>query len=144
MAHTYKSEYPPGLQIDTGIKEFFEDFYKTSDTPDAHDKYVDSFTEDATFKLASTKGVGRDQILQIRKQMWSAVASRLHSPTKVFPFGEGANEVMLYGTVAYVLKDGRKATVEWSARANLVKEGGGWKMSFYQVYLDTAAQQNAK
>lgn len=49
---------------------------------------------------------------------------------------------MLYGTVAYVLKDGKKAGVDWAARANMVKddEGGGWKMGFYQVYLDTAAK----
>jgi len=51
------------------------------------------------------------EILQIRKGMWTAVASRLHSPLKVFPFGSGSNEVMLHGTVAYTLKDGRKAEV---------------------------------
>lgn len=53
----------------------------------------------------------RAEILAIRKGMWEKVASRLHSPLKIFPFGENANEAMLYGTVAYVLKDGRKADV---------------------------------
>jgi hypothetical protein len=43
--------------------------------------------------------------------MWAAVASRLHTPIKIFPFGSGSNEVMLYGTVAYTLKDERKANV---------------------------------
>jgi hypothetical protein len=43
--------------------------------------------------------------------MWEAVASRLHTPMKIFPFGSGSNEVMLYGTVAFTLKDERKATV---------------------------------
>jgi len=43
-----------------------------------------------------------------------------------------------------VLKDGRKAEVDWAARANLVREEGRWRMAFYQVYLDTAAMQNAK
>jgi len=43
--------------------------------------------------------------------MWAAVKSRLHTPTKIFPFGEGADEVMLHGTVAYELKDGRRAEV---------------------------------
>jgi hypothetical protein len=45
--------------------------------------------------------------------MWAAVASRQHSIFKVFPFGSGSNEVMLYGTVAYTLKDGRKADVSY-------------------------------
>lgn len=44
--------------------------------------------------------------------MWAAVASRLHSPLKIFPFeSEDANEVMIYGNVAYKLKDERKAEV---------------------------------
>lgn len=49
--------------------------------------------------------------MAFRKGMWAAVASRLHSPKQIFPFGEGSNEVMLYGNVAYGLKDGRKADV---------------------------------
>jgi hypothetical protein len=60
MAHSYKSEYPPGVQVDDGIKEYFEEFYQTSDTPDAHEKYADSFTKDATVVIGSKKGVGRD------------------------------------------------------------------------------------
>jgi len=46
--------------------------------------------------------------------MWSLVASRLHSPMKVFLFGEGTKEtkeVMIYGTVKYGLKDERAAEV---------------------------------
>lgn len=43
--------------------------------------------------------------------MWEKVAFRLHTPIKIFPFGENADEVMLFGTVAYTLKDGRKANV---------------------------------
>ncbi len=129
MAHSYKSEYPPGVQVDDGIKAFFEEFYKTSDTPDAHEKYADSFTGDATLVMASKKAVGtpgtellyshfqciylifRLEILQFRKGMWAAVASRQHTIFKIFPFGSGSNEVMLYGTVAYALKDGKKADV---------------------------------
>ncbi len=63
MAHSYKSEYPAGIQIDDGIKAFFEEFYKTSDTPDAHEKYADSFTKDATIVMASKVGKGRDGML---------------------------------------------------------------------------------
>jgi len=43
--------------------------------------------------------------------MWAAVAARLHTPIKIFPFGNGSTQVMLYGTVAYTLKDGRKSSV---------------------------------
>ena len=43
--------------------------------------------------------------------MWAAVASRQHTINKIFPFGSGSNEAMLYGTVAYTLKDESKAIV---------------------------------
>lgn len=42
---------------------------------------------------------------------------------------------MLYGKVEYSLKDGREATVDWAARAHLVKHDGAVMMDFYQVYL---------
>lgn len=71
----------------------------------------------------------------MRKGMWEKVKSRSHKPVKVFPFGENADEVMLYGTVDYELKDGREASVPWAGRAHLVEEEGQVKMDFYQVYL---------
>lgn len=67
--------------------------------------------------------------------MWEKIASRRHRPLKVFPYGSKSNEVMLFGTVHYGLKDGREASVDWAARAHLVKENGDVKMDFYQVYL---------
>jgi hypothetical protein len=60
MSHTYKSEFPAGVTVDSGIAQFFETFYQTSDTPEAHEKYADSFTKDATFILASKTVKGHD------------------------------------------------------------------------------------
>lgn len=61
----------------------------------------------------------RLEILAIRKGLWAAISERLHSPTKVFPFGdgEGVDEVMLYGTVAFKFKDGRRNEVRLSSSA---------------------------
>lgn len=67
--------------------------------------------------------------------MWEKVNRRKHAALKVFPFGPSSNEVMLYGTVEYGLKDGREAAVDWAARARLVKQDGAVMMNFYQVYL---------
>lgn len=60
MPHTYTSSYPPGLSVNDGIKTFFETFYQTSDTPDAHEKYAGSFTKDATFVMGVKVGRGYD------------------------------------------------------------------------------------
>lgn len=59
MASQYTSELP-SIPIDPSIPKFFENFYHISDTPHAHDRYVDSFTDDATMILASKKAVGRE------------------------------------------------------------------------------------
>lgn len=67
--------------------------------------------------------------------MWEKVSSRKHKPQRIFPYGSNADEVMLYGTVDYGLKDGKTASVEWAGHAHLVKEGDAVKMDVYQVYL---------
>jgi hypothetical protein len=75
------------------------------------------------------------EILTMRQGMWEKIVRRKHTAIKVFPFGPNSDEVMLYGTVEYGLKDGREAKVDWSARAHLIKEDGAVMMDFYQVYL---------
>jgi len=75
------------------------------------------------------------EILATRKGMWDAVHSREHHIEKIFPFGPNATEFMLFGTVAYELKSGKRAEIPWGARATMVKESDVWKMGFYQVYL---------
>jgi hypothetical protein len=60
MASSYRSEYPSGIAVDAGIQEFFEKFYDISDTPNIHEKYVNSFTKDATFILATKVSKGHD------------------------------------------------------------------------------------
>ncbi|KAH8664975.1 hypothetical protein BGZ60DRAFT_61616 [Tricladium varicosporioides] len=146
-SHSYASSYPinaKDLDVEEGIKNFFENFYRISDTgtEEAHEKYADSFTQDAELVMGLKRGVGHSEIIKIRRGMWEHVKERLHTPKKVFPFGDG--EIMLYGDVRYVLKDDRSANVEWAARAKMVHEGGKWKMGFYQVYLDPTTMQNAK
>jgi hypothetical protein len=68
--------------------------------------------------------------------MWEHVKSRSHRPEKVFTTGSGSSELMLYGTVEYVFKDGRTGGLDWAARGTLSIEGDGKiRWSHYQVYL---------
>lgn len=48
------------LDLDPDFKSFFQDFYATSDTPDAHEHYVKYFTKDATLIMASRKAEGSE------------------------------------------------------------------------------------
>lgn len=67
--------------------------------------------------------------------MWEKVAKRSHKPQQLYSFGANADDIMLFGTVDYVLKDGKGTTVEWAARAHFSKAEGELKMDYYQVYL---------
>lgn len=67
--------------------------------------------------------------------MWDTVVSRKHTIKKIFPFGNDATEVMLYGTVDLGLRTGESKSIDWAAHAQLDCSGEGCKMKFYQVYL---------
>ncbi|KAF5024567.1 hypothetical protein F66182_3330 [Fusarium sp. NRRL 66182] len=139
MANDYPVQSDQSVQPD--IIDFLQSFYHVSDTPGETTKYVDMFTQDANFVLASKKASGHAEITTLREGMWDAVTSRKHTLYKVFPFGPGAEEVMLYGTVALQLKNGSSAEIEWAARAELARAAsdGKFRLKFYQVYLDTGA-----
>ncbi|CAK7221605.1 hypothetical protein SCUCBS95973_004555 [Sporothrix curviconia] len=140
MAAYISPVLPVDVSADPRAVAFFDTFYKTSDTPTAHEEYVKLFLPDATLVMASKKVVGHDQILAIRHGLWAAVASRKHTVFKIFPFGSGSNEFMLYGHVKYTSKTGQDSEKEWAARAELADDANGeLKFKFYQVYLDTAA-----
>ena len=134
---TYVGE-TPSLTIDPRIPKFFEAFYATSDNPaeSAHEEYANSLTKNATMVMGSKKVQGHDAILELRKGLWTGpVQKRKHHLKKIFPFGDNSNEMMVYGTVDYGLKNGKDVSVDWAGRALFSEEGGKLKMATYQVYL---------
>ncbi|KIW99714.1 uncharacterized protein Z518_11127 [Rhinocladiella mackenziei CBS 650.93] len=133
---TYRGQTPSSPPVDPRIVSFFEKFYEVSDNPTAHEEYAQSFTPDADFVMGLKRATGYNDILTIRHGLWSGpVKTRKHTLVKIFPFGKDSNEVMLYGSVDYGLKNGKDVTVEWAGRAVLVEYQGDLRMSFYQVYL---------
>ncbi|KAF7589313.1 hypothetical protein BBP40_004466 [Aspergillus hancockii] len=144
---TYKITTDPALSPPNSASmiSFLESFYAISDTESQHDKYVESFTEDATLIMGPKVANGPKEILNLRHGLWAHVKLRKHYPTRVYFSGE--RELMLYGTVRYVLKadPGNEVEVPWAGRVVFGEdEGNGSKMEFYQVYLDTAAQSGKK
>ncbi|KAL2002917.1 hypothetical protein VTN02DRAFT_5571 [Thermoascus thermophilus] len=141
IAYTIAPTELPAADKARAMVSFMEEFYATSDDPTAHDKYVASFTPDATLIMGPKVGKGSEEIRTLRHGLWTHVAQRKHTPEKIY-FG-GPNELMLHGKVAYVLKaSGNEVVVPWAARVEFAfdESGGNPKMKFYQVYLDTAAQ----
>lgn len=151
------SQYIASLPSDgrKDVQAYFENFYKVSDNPEAHEEYSKLFTENAKVILGPNTANGRSgtstcfdpvlspirclhmrvEIVKMRHGMWEKVASRSHKPGKIYSFGADADDVMLDGTVDFVLKDGKKAGFEWGGRAHFTKEDEGLKMDFYQVYF---------
>lgn len=69
---SYASDYPD-LPFDPAYKKYFEDFYATSDTPDAHEEYVGFFTSDATVVVASKHVKGEAGLCPLLRRMWPLV-----------------------------------------------------------------------
>lgn len=87
----YTSQYP-SVEFDPAYKKFFEDFYATSDTPDAHEKYIEQFTKDATLVMASKKAVGSDRTSSITSSIWPLTTRyRDPCPAQVY-VGEGRKQ----------------------------------------------------
>lgn len=84
MAHSYASEYPSDSSVNSGIRDFFEAFYKISDTgpeEESHQSYADQFTNDATLVMASKVGKGRDgELVFITILTLITVANNLSQP----------------------------------------------------------------
>ena len=59
-ASQYTSDYPEGVPLSPQYKDFFENFYRISDTADAHEHYAQQFADDATLIMASKTARGRD------------------------------------------------------------------------------------
>lgn len=143
---TYKGATPSNPQLDPRIVEFYENFYRVSDDPseESHIEYANSLTKDGTLVMGTKKATGYDNLLELRKGLWSGpIKTRKHHLKQIFPFGDNSKNVMLHGSVDYGLKNGKAVTVEWAGRAELVEEGGKLKMKEYQVYLDSAPVANA-
>lgn len=55
----YSASTPSDGQVRPEIKEFFETFFKISDTPDAHELYSEQFTKNGKLIMGPNEGNGR-------------------------------------------------------------------------------------
>jgi hypothetical protein len=121
------------------VNQFAKDFYAASDVgPSGHQAYVDFFTPKATLIMGPTTFEGHEGVMKFREAGWEKVATRKHTYKGIYPNPEKPEQdVMVYGTVDYGMKDGtKKEGIEWAARMDLTKDAqGNLKLQFYQVYL---------
>jgi len=59
----YTSAYPKDLPFDSRYRDFISEFYRISDTPDAHDEYKRQFTSNARLVMASKTVNGSEGML---------------------------------------------------------------------------------
>lgn len=72
MSSTYTGQTPSGsVNPDSRIIPFFENFYAVLDNPNAHQEYVDTMTKEGTLIMGTKKAVGADEIMTLRKGLWS-------------------------------------------------------------------------
>ncbi|KAL8292059.1 hypothetical protein RQP46_001525 [Phenoliferia psychrophenolica] len=110
---------------------FLNNFYEVSDQSDpaAVDRYLAFLTKDVKFTMGLVSMEGHDAVRKMRESMWGGVATRKHTPERVYPANEAGDELMLYGTVN---------GVGWAGRIVFEEAEGELKMSSYQVWLDSS------
>ncbi|KAF5639831.1 fungal specific transcription factor [Fusarium sp. NRRL 52700] len=123
---------------DKELQQFAIDFYRISDNPEENQRWVDSFTEDASVQIGADKARGSKDLVEFRSRMWKHIKERKHTVLKVFPgrFSD-SNECMILGDVSVTTTDGRLQEAAWSAHAVVRKVDGQWKFSQYRVWLQT-------
>ncbi|OIW22880.1 putative fungal-specific transcription factor [Coniochaeta ligniaria NRRL 30616] len=117
------------------IDDWFKAFYAVSDDGTAHESYPSFFTEDAKLMMGDKVAVGRQEILNVRTEMWTAIVSRHHT-FEYFTNPQLPNTVLLQGTVTYGFKNGKEGDMEWVAKAIFEGEGKSRRLGFYQVFLN--------
>ncbi|KAB5540453.1 putative fungal-specific transcription factor [Coniochaeta sp. 2T2.1] len=117
------------------MDDWFKAFYAVSDDGTAHEAYPSFFTEDSKLIMGDKIGVGRQEILKLRTDMWTAVSSRHHT-FEFFTNPSLPDTYLLQGTVDYGFKDGRKGHMAWVAKAVFEGEGKARRLGFYQVFLN--------
>ncbi|KAH7267480.1 uncharacterized protein BKA55DRAFT_684748 [Fusarium redolens] len=93
---------------DKELQQFAIDFYRISDNPEENQRWVDSFTEDASVQIGADKARGSKDLAEFRSRMWKHIKERRHTVLKVFPgrFSD-SNECMILGEVSVTTTDGR-------------------------------------
>ncbi|KAL2022341.1 hypothetical protein VTK56DRAFT_5739 [Thermocarpiscus australiensis] len=139
----YEPYYPTNVTTDSSVKRFISSFYEVSDSPDKTDEWLSFFDDEATVMIGNDVAKGKKEIRKLRRQMWRDVEGRKHRLVKVFPasFSGVASlneaEFMLFGAVAYRMKDGGDAAAGWAGHAQLRRDGVAkpWRFVYYRVYL---------
>ncbi|CAX42089.1 unnamed protein product [Candida dubliniensis CD36] len=139
--------YSPGIERNEKLKEFIVKFYRASDKAppsDEQDPYLEFFAIDSPLVMGLKKVNGHEKIAQLRQGMWEKVTHRHHVVNNVAEINE--NEILLNGYVEYTLINGKNVTTEWAGHIKLANSPGsenGYKMNYYQVYLDPSAAAKA-
>ncbi|KAK4123865.1 hypothetical protein N657DRAFT_645469 [Parathielavia appendiculata] len=143
----YEPWYPNNVPVDSSVKLFITRFFEVSDDPDRNDEWVYFFREDATLIMMKDIAKGKDEIRKLRRDMWRDVEARKHRLVKLFPASFSPDqkavmvmhekEFMLFGAVAYRMKDGSEAVAGFAAHAQLRRDSlnASWKFVFYRVYV---------
>ncbi|KAI9166688.1 hypothetical protein HJFPF1_02802 [Paramyrothecium foliicola] len=116
---------------DPEIRTFITNFYRTSDNPKQNELWISHFTKDAQVVIGADSGNGEQEIRDLRGRMWTSVAERKHTVSKVFPArfqdpaaaeGPVECECMLFGEVHYTTKDGNSSMKPWAGHGVVRKK----------------------
>jgi len=138
--------------IPAGLGPAISNFFRSWDDPHSANTYLEMFAPHGKLVFGPSPAKGRAAIQALRDGMIHAengpVVDLEHTLGKVFVLageGEGSggkekasHELLVNGTIWYLLKNGKKVDADFASYMNFVKqEGGEWQVELYIVYLDS-------
>ena len=76
-----------------------------------------------------------EEVVALRKAIWSHIPNRDHSPIQIFTHGTDQMDLMVHGDVTYNHHHGHETGSDWAATVKLAKVGDEIKMKRYQIIV---------
>lgn len=137
--------------IPAGLGPAISDMFRSWDDPHSANEYLEIFAPHGQLVFGPAPAKGRAAIQALRDGMIhpenGPVVDLEHTLGKVFVLageGEGSgeaksnHELLVNGSIWYLLKNGKKIDADFASYMNFVKqESGDWQVELYIVYLDS-------
>ncbi|KAL8924490.1 MAG: hypothetical protein Q9172_002655 [Xanthocarpia lactea] len=124
----------PDTIDDPKVREFMSHFYATSNDGSDHEGFADMFTDDGEYSMNDRSAKGRQEIINMRRGLFSHIPTRDHTPHQIYTHGSDQLQLMARGHIQYKHHMGHERDTEWGAYYDLKKDENG-EPKFQKIHI---------
>ncbi|KAI4093439.1 MAG: hypothetical protein LQ344_002852 [Seirophora lacunosa] len=122
---------------DPKVQELMSHYFATSNHDSDHEGFADMFTPDGEYSMNDRKAKGREEIINMRRGLWSHIPTRDHTPHMIYTHGHDQLQLMSRGDTKYKHHMGHETGTEWAAYYQLKKDENG-EPKFRKIHIIAA------